>query len=79
MPPSEDFRATVLDVIMSSALEAYGHRSKAQPDWFRDNVDLLPTVAAKISNRFFAWVRLSTRASRLLRKCREHDTICVLK
>jgi len=53
MPPSEDFRATVLDVIMSSALEAYGHRSKAQPDWFRDNVDLLPTVAAKISNRFF--------------------------
>jgi len=26
-----------------------------------------------------ALVRLSTRASRLLRKSRDHDTICVLK
>ena len=26
-----------------------------------------------------AWVWLPTRASRLLHKCREHDTICVLK
>jgi len=30
---------TTRDVIMSSALEAYGQRSKAQPNWFCDNVN----------------------------------------
>ena len=43
---------TTRDVIMSSALEAYGQRSKAQPDWFRNNVNLLlRAVAAKRSAR----------------------------
>jgi len=43
---------TTRDIIMSSALEAYGQRSKAQPDWFRNNVNLLlRAVAAKRSAR----------------------------
>ena len=38
--------------VMFSALEAYGQRSKAQPDWFRNNVNLLlRAVAAKRSAR----------------------------
>ena len=58
---------TTRDVIMSSALEAYGHRSKAQPDWFRDNVDLLlPAVAAKRSASLKVTVRNSRSAHREL-------------
>ena len=58
---------TMRDVIMSSALEAYGQRSKAQPDWFCDNVDLLlPAVAAKRSARLKASVRNSRSAHREL-------------
>jgi len=51
---------------MSSALEAYGHRSKAQPDWFRDNADLLPAVAAKRSARLKVTVKNSRSAHREL-------------
>jgi len=52
---------------MSSALEAYGHRSKAQPDWFRYNVDLLLfAVAAKRSARLKVTVRNSRSAHREL-------------
>ena len=52
---------------MSSALEAYGQRSKAQPDWFRDNVDLLlPAVAVKRSARLKVTVRNSRSAPREL-------------
>ena len=55
------------DVIMSSALEAYGQRSKTQPDWFRDNVDLLlPAVAAKRSARLKVTVRNRRSAHREL-------------
>ena len=58
---------TTRDVIMSSALEVYGHRSKAQPDWFRNNVDLLlPAVAAKRSARLKVTVRNSRSAHREL-------------
>ena len=57
---------TIRDFIMSSALEAYGQRSKAQPDWFRDNVDLLPAVAAKRSARLKVAVRNSRSAHREL-------------
>ena len=58
---------TTRDVIMSSALEACGHRSKAQPDWFRDNVVLLlPAVAAKRSVRLKVTVRNSRSAHREL-------------
>jgi len=63
---------TTRDVIVSSALEAYGQRSKAQPDWFRDNVDLLlPAVAAKRSARLKVTVRNSRSAHRDLQaaKC----------
>jgi len=55
---------TTRDVIMSSALEAYGHRSKEQPDWFRDNFDLLPAVAVKRSARLKVTVRNSRSAHR---------------
>jgi len=49
---------TTCGVIMSSALEAHGHRSKAQPGWLRDNADLLlPAVAAKWSARLKVIVR----------------------
>jgi len=58
---------TTCDVIMSSALEAYGQRSKVQPDWFRDNIDLLPAVAAKRSARLKVTVRNSHTAMRRLR------------
>jgi len=51
---------------MSNALETYAHRSKAQPDWFRDNVDLLPAVAAKRSARLKIAVRNSRSAHRKL-------------
>jgi len=48
------------DAIMSSALEAYGHRLKAQHDWFRDNADLvLPALAAKWSARLKVTARNS--------------------
>ena len=57
---------TTSDVIMSSALEAYGQQSKAQPDWFRDNVDLLPVVAAKRSARLKVTVRNSRSTHREL-------------
>jgi len=50
---------------MSSALEAYGHRPKAQPDWFRDNADLLlPAGAAKRPVRLKVTVRSSRSAHR---------------
>ena len=53
------------DLIMSSALEAYGQQSKAQHDWFRDNIDLLlPAVAAKRSARLKVTVRNSRSAQR---------------
>jgi len=32
-----------------------------------------------LNNRFVGMGMISTRASRLLHKCRENDTICVLK
>jgi len=51
---------------MSSALEAYGHQSKEQPDWFRENADLLPAVAAKRSARLKVTVRNSRSAHREL-------------
>ena len=52
---------------MSSALEAYGQRSKAQPDWFHDNVDLLlPAVAAKRSARLKVTVKNNRSAHREL-------------
>ena len=57
---------TTRDVIMSSALEACGHRSKAQPDWLRDNAELLPAVAAKRSARSKVTVRNSRSAHREL-------------
>ena len=57
---------TTCDVIMSSALEAYGHRSKAQPDWFRDNVDLVRSVAAKRSARWKVTARNNRPADREL-------------
>ena len=52
-------KRTTRDVIISSALEAYGHQSKAQPGWFRDNADLLPAVAAKRSDILKVTVRNS--------------------
>jgi len=56
---------TTCNVLMSSALEAYGQRSKAQPDWFRDNVDLLlPAVAAIRSARLKVTVKNSRSAHR---------------
>jgi len=52
---------------MSSALEAYGQQSKAQHDWFRDNIDLLlPAVAVKRSARLKVTVRNSRSAHREL-------------
>ena len=58
---------TTRDVIMSSALKVYGQRSKAQPDWFRDNFDLLlPAVVAKRSARLKVIVRNSRSAHRKL-------------
>jgi len=57
---------TTCDVIMSSALEAYGHRSKAQPDWFRGNTDLVPSVAAKRSARWKVTARNNRSADREL-------------
>ena len=58
---------TTCDVIMSSALEAYGHRSKARPDRFHDNANLLlSAVAAKRSARLKVTVRNSRSAHREL-------------
>jgi len=58
---------TTRDVIMSSALEAYGHRSKARPDWFHDNANLLlSAVAAKRSARLKVTARNSRSAHREL-------------
>ena len=65
-PPLGCTPGTARDVIMSSALEAYGHQSKEQPDWFRENADLLPAVAAKRSARLKVTVRNSRSAHREL-------------
>jgi len=51
---------------MSSALEAYGHRSKGQPDWFRDNAYPLFGLAPKRSARLKLTVRNSRSAHREL-------------
>ena len=63
---------TTRDVIMSSALEAHDHWSKAQSDWFRNNANLLlPAVAATWSAKLKTTARNSHSAHRELQaaKC----------